>query len=364
MTDFNELCQDLSTRRLAGLLECVRAETSFFCDVLFRDTLTFDTETIQWDRVYEDDTMAPFVCPCVQAPNIGGGRSWDSVLFAPAYVKYKTTINCCEALPRGPGEACWGDLTAKERFEAHVARELARHDKALTLREEWMAAKAIVDGHYTVEGEQYKAAKVDFKRESCLTWSLKGDQVWGKGSCDALGSLQSAYDKVFCESNAQITDVLMSPATCLKFKQSDDVKTDCCTGSNPFLDTSGALADLTPRTDMNVAGARVEFIIGGVRFWCVNAYHTVCHADGSKTKENYIPDGKVIGLALGQDCGIQPIKLYGAIQDCGSLVAERRYTKTWEQPDPSAFFIMTQSAPLPVLLNPNASFCMTVCPTK
>lgn len=359
--DFVGGCQDLSTNTFVEVLECVRDNTSFFCDQIFNRVITFDTETIQWDHVYSDMAMAPWVCPCVQAPNMPYANNWDSQLFKPAYIKIKSTMECCKPLPTGPGERCWGDLSLQERYERHAAEMTRRQDQSITRREEYTAAQALIHAKYDVEGELYPKATVDFKRSPNLEWKLTGAQKWGKESCDALGTLQCAYDKVFCESNAQITDVMMSPATCLKLKQSQDIA-DCIKNDNVgrVLSFSGPLGDQTPRPPST--RARLEFNIGGVNFWCVNEWYETCDEKGRKCRTPFIPDGKVVGMDLsGSPCSLQPIKLYGAIMDCDVLQPLQRYTKSWTQHDPSARFLMTQSAPLPVVLNANASFCMTVC---
>ena len=53
--------------------------------------------------------------------------------------------------------------------------------------------------------------------------------------------------------------------------------------------------------------------------------------------------------------GVEGYACYGAIQDVDALQAMERYPKMWNEQDPSATFIMTQSAPLMVPVNPNAS---------
>lgn len=366
-------CLDIAdyytTRTLGGILNCARPESdSFFCNTIFNGSLTFDTEEIYWDRVYDTDqgAMAPFVCPCVQAPNIAVSEMVDQIAFTPAYIKIKSTINACKPLPMMAGERCWGDLTQRQRFTMHLAKHLAKHDRMIERREEWMAAMAVVYGKYVVEGELYKAQLVDFCRDESLTYEVKAEHKWSKESCGVMEGLQEAYDRMWCVGNCETTDVLMNQHTWEKFKNTEDVKQHfkiCCAG------TPGAqLGGVTPLTyepranGTQLSGARLAWQMGGVNFWVVNNFYWCLDTKGKRHKVPYIPDGKVVGLGLGTgDCCLQPIKLYGAIQDCNVLQPLRRYQKTWEQNDPSACFVMTQSAPLPVVLNPNASFCITVC---
>jgi hypothetical protein len=46
--------------------------------------------------------------------------------------------------------------------------------------------------------------------------------------------------------------------------------------------------------------------------------------------------------------------------EVGNLVAASRYPKEWDEQDPSARFLMTQSAPLPLLGRAEATFAATV----
>ena len=47
-------------------------------------------------------------------------------------------------------------------------------------------------------------------------------------------------------------------------------------------------------------------------------------------------------------------RLYGAIKDLKALAAMPRFAKSWEEEDPSARYLMMQSAPLVALNQPDA----------
>lgn len=49
------------------------------------------------------------------------------------------------------------------------------------------------------------------------------------------------------------------------------------------------------------------------------------------------------------------MKAFGAILDTDSLEPADIYPKMWDNKDPSARFIMSQSAPLMIPVNPNAT---------
>jgi hypothetical protein len=92
--------------------------------------------------------------------------------------------------------------------------------------------------------------------------------------------------------------------------------------------------------------------LGGFNFYQYSS--TYWNADGTVGK--FMPDYTVI---LGSPGGAQGIRCYGAILD-KEIRAASRYPKEWDEEDPAARFLMTQSAPLPLLGWPEATMCATV----
>jgi hypothetical protein len=351
-------CEDYTTRQFRGILDCTRNDNNFFCDVLFNNTIEFEEDVIVWDRVYEDEDMAPLVDCCVQAPLIGNSQQFDRFAYSPAYSKFKSIFNACKPLSHGPGETPWSQMSKVQRRDAWMQRTMAQHDRILNRREEWMAFKVLQDAHIAIEGEQYPKVEMDFKRDPALKYVLKNK--WGKGSCTAAEDLQDMYDLVACtgEGSPVINTLLMNSKTCRCLKNDDSFLECLKTERGPQLMQVNGF-DITPRPQ-RINGARLAFTVGGVDIWCVDTYYTTKDKNGKKHKKFFLDDGVVIGLALGNEpCDAMPTKLYGAIMDCDVLTPMDRFTKSWQIPDPSAKVIMTQSAPLPVVLNPNATVCIT-----
>jgi hypothetical protein len=90
-----------------------------------------------------------------------------------------------------------------------------------------------------------------------------------------------------------------------------------------------------------------------LQIWVYNDYYEA--EDGTQTafmnsKDIVLTGSNVLG-----------IRAYGAIQDIkAGLKATPMYPKMWDEEDPSATIIMTQSAPLMVPVNPNATLKATV----
>ena len=85
-----------------------------------------------------------------------------------------------------------------------------------------------------------------------------------------------------------------------------------------------------------------------LRLWTYSNFYEVTLGG---TRVGYIDTYDVIGV--GNPMGKQA---FGAIMDADAgLASLRMFPKMWKQEDPSATFIMAQSAPLMVPVNPNAS---------
>jgi hypothetical protein len=78
--------------------------------------------------------------------------------------------------------------------------------------------------------------------------------------------------------------------------------------------------------------------------------------DDTGTAANMCPSGSVIMV---NGTALEGVRHYGMVKDFKAMhTAQRSFTKSWEVEDPSARFLMMQSAPLVVPYRPNASlFC-------
>lgn len=356
-------CQNLTTERLQGLLSCVRPNDQFFFRNIFRDAISFDTEIISFPRVYgsENAQLIPFVCPCDQAPILDvTNDSMEMLSFKPPYVKGKAIVNVCEPFQKTVGEFCETEFTEEQRFRMKVAEVTRALELSLQQREEQMMAEAFVYGKYIVESDLYPKTLIDFKRNPeheniCFDWN--------KESCTIYDDLQDIIDMVFCNSNAQIDNIMLGVDACRALKRNKHFieLLKCEREIGRSLIDQNIDISLTPDCNGPIRGVRREGNIGCLTIWCSNQSYEACDENGMRVKVPFIPRDAIIGWASGPaDCGIGATRLYGAIRDINSLRATDRFIKSWVQEDPSSLCIMLQSAPMPVIINPNASFSGTV----
>lgn len=338
-----------STAYLLGAYGVIDRPNPFLYNRFFTMEQQFDTLEVYFDKVERARRLAPVVSPLVQG-KAERLRGYYTNSFRPAYVKPKHVIEPDRVLRRRPGETLLGSLSAAERRDRIVLDTLQVQDDQITRREEYMAAQLLLTGSVTVIGEDYPAQVVSMGRPSGNTVALTGGATWGSPGVDPFANLRTWSALMQNNSGFAPTSVIMDPLAWNLFLTKSPTVTSIM---NSFRQTSGNV-DLAGRV---VGGVGNEAVLGGVlgqfEFWVYQQFYT----DDLGNVIKFIPDNTVI-MANAEGC--QGTRLYGAIQDVRSLEALPRYPKMWVAEDPSAEYMMTQSAPLPVLGWAEATFAATV----
>ena len=342
----------------ATLLEVQRVQktpTSFWLEKCFPKQINFTTEFIAFDRVNEDfRRLAPFVAPNVQGKVMTQEGS-DMVNFKPAYVKPKHIVEPDQALVRKPGEAIGtGSLTPEQRREATVADLLGRHKTMHAMTREWLAARAIIDGKVTIEGENYPKVTVDFRRDAALTILLAGGAKWDQVTANPLVDIKAARVAANSKSGAVIRDVIFGANAWKLFSDNTDVQALLST------QTRGSDSDFSKMVDGFEDS--VEYLgqlsgingAGLIRMWLYSGKFR----DEANVLQDILDTNTVVGVDFAT---VQGHRCFGAIRDGkAGFQPLDMFPKMWEDEDPWAEYIMTQSAPLMVPAQPNATFSLKV----
>lgn len=324
------------------------------------NTLISDAKEILFEKVHRDyRRLAPFVAPNVQG-KIQRRQGGQLVSFRPAYVKPKDVVDPSELRTRLPGEDLnpFNPTSMDRRRLARRAEILQEHRRQIENTIEWMAAEAIIKAQVTVEGDDYPATTVDFQRDPRLTEVLTGDAVWGNGTGDSLGDLKAKRKLVKDLTGANITDIYFGQDAWDKFYADNE---------ELFKDLSdlrfrGSDTSITRVTDGLEDIEYMGFLAGQqgqgrLNFFVVSTTYLTQESEIF----NHLDANGVVGfnrevLNL-TDC-------YGAIEDLkagpSGLAAMKWFSKNWESEDPSHEYILTQSAPIVVPGQPNASFYIQV----
>lgn len=335
------------TNTLLGVMQRLEPPSNYWLNLCFPSEMTFDDEFIDFEKLSKTRKLAPFVAPSAQGRPIYSQGS-TLLRFAPAYVKPKDTVAANRQLRRKPGELLSATpMSPAQRMNAVVADILRDHRDAIDRREEWMAAQAIINGQVTVVDQDYPERVVNFQRAANHTVVLTGGNVWSPTS-DIVGDIETWRTRVRRAVFGGPTNRLTVGTDVWDVMRKND-------GLKKLLDTQVRGTDANFRTGIR-EGMDVEFIgrlSGTLDLYVYSDYY---QSD----------DGTVVPFMSSKDVvltgpGVQGVRAYGAILDKrAGLKAQRIFSKLWDQEDPSATFVMSQSAPLPVPVNPNCTLKATV----
>lgn len=339
------------TTTLLSLVEQTKSITPFYL-THFTEQINFETEDILFDRVSNDyRRLAPFVAPNVQG-KVMRIRGYDSVSFKPAYVKPKHVINPAMVIPRQAGERLGsGSLSLAQRRNAVIAHLMKVHDTQLTNRNEWLAARALIDGEVTISGEDYPSQTVNFRRHSSLSVLLAGSARWSQSGGDPIADILSARANANSRSGAVISKIVFGGTAWSLFKTRVDIK--------EFMNNNygGYNANITRQADGFEGQEFMGYLEGSTGAGRLEMWVDMSkYVDSTGTEQFFLDQGTVVGIGS----NMQGVRCFGAIMDFDSLQAVERFPKMWRENDPSVEYLLTQSAPLMVPKQPNATFKIKV----
>lgn len=337
------------TSTLLGTMRQMEPPSNYWLNLCFGSTIQFDTEEIDFTKLQENRKIAPLVVPTQQGvPIYSAAEERGSV--KPAYVKTKDTVSASRVIRRAAG---FGELNSskpmspQQRYQAIVADILKQHREAIERRWEWMAAESILNGAVTLEDDNYPKKVVDFQRAAGHTVTLTGGNRWGDTGVSIMGLLETWKKTMRRAKHGGVANRVTVGTDVWEVMRADTeirdlIKTDFLPAQKGGLDLNFGVLD---GLDVEYAGK----INGTTEVYVYSDYYEL--ADGSVTD---FMNPKDIVLTSPSVSGI---RCFGAIQDVeAGFQPLAIFPKMWNQQDPSATFVMSQSAPLMVPLSPNATF--------
>lgn len=336
------------TQTLLGVIDALDRPVKALASIYLRSEFGDTSDSIAFDKIASSRKIAPYVSPLV-AGRVVKTKSEKVTSFKPAYVKPKHVVDPGRTIKRRPGERIAGNLSPAERLDLIVADILREQDEMITRREEVMALEVLRTGKVVVASDDFPAMEVDFERNAAHTVALTGAVRWGEPGVKILDGLKGWAETVQKNSGAHPYHVTLDPKAAGLLTADADIRA--------ILDIQRQASGVLELAGVAVGGMGKEFrrlgAIGDFEFF---VYQQFYH-DASGTVQQMMPDNTVI---MGNPELSEGSQAYGAIMDHGSLQAEARYPKMWDEHDPSATYIMTQSAPLPIVGRVDATFCATV----
>lgn len=334
------------TAVLNGVVQSLKRPKTFLLNTVFGTIQTEPAEQIAVDILIGNRRVAPFVSPLV-AGKVLTQDGFTTKLYKPAYIKPKSVVDPNRAFKRQAGEQIGGSMNPQERLMATVRGIIEDHADQITRRLELMAAEALRLSQVTVTGEGFETQVVSFGRSAALTIALTGTDKWSDAASTPLDDLEAWAELVHKTEGAVISTIVMDPDAWAAFRQNAQVQ--------KLLDVrraAGTPVELGPST--YVGGAQFKGTIGSFDIWVYSEYY---EDPTTGTVTPLLPSGTVLGVGP----NVEGVQAFGAIRDeAAGLQATPVFVKSWTQEDPSARFILSQSAPLVYPRRPNGCFAATV----
>lgn len=337
-----------STQVLSKVVERLHTPPSFLLDTFFPNVQTSDKEEIFFDVTDSKPRISPFVSPLLPGKVVDSG-GYQTKSFKPAYVKDKRRFDANIPYKRMAGEIIGGSLSPAQRYERALATHLKDQLDNLTRREEVMAAEILRTGKVIVSGDGYPAQTVDFGRDAELTKALSGSATWDSSGVNPVDDLEDWAITLQDKSGVVAKTVVMDPQAWKIFRSNTTVQKylDIRRGTNNSI-------NIDPQIISENEKARYAGSIGDFAIWVYND----TYVDDKGTTCKLLPEKTVL---LGSREGLEGTRCYGAIHDeKANWTAQRYFTKSWIEEDPSVRWLLLQSAPLVVPYRPNASMCVTI----
>lgn len=332
--------------------------TSHWLDMFFPNTFVSTQEEIAFSKLNASRKIAPFMLPNEPGKPIYRREGERIESFKPAYTKPKDAVRPSEFIALSPGEIVKREslMSPAARYNREVNRIVTFHRNSIMRLWDFMAARAILNGTLTINYGNGVAPIIDFGRDAGHTVVLGAAARWGDAGINIFNGIQGWVDLIAnAEFGGSATDIILGASAAVPF----------------MADVSSATGSLKDKMSNDFRGSEDVMIQRGIiRVDPLNPFTwlgrlsnglDVWRYAGPATKfQNN--DGSFTDIMDPRDVviasrAVDGIKAFGAILDqAAGLEVADIFTKMWDQEDPSARFIMSQSAPLTIPVNPNCTF--------
>ncbi|MFV1851635.1 MAG: major capsid protein [Thalassospira sp.] len=334
-----------STTDLLGVLTRFSAPDMFVLDRYFGALMLSDKSAIALDEVIKGKKLAPFVMDTAKA-KAGIREGFTTTSFKPATLKPMDVVDPERLLARMPGEALGaGSMSPGQRRDANIAAILMDHRNEIMRRKLWMGWQVLRTGQVVVEGPEYPSRTVDFNRDPLLTKALIPADLWSDPSADIFGDLEAWAADIQNKSGVIALDVFVAPTVWSAMRKN--------TAFMKLLDNRRGTNSSIEIGPISVNSVRFVGTVGDFNIFV----YAETYQDDDGNEIPYLGADEVVMVGT----GIQGVQAHGAILDKGAGYTPMEYfPKIIEEDNPSIESVLTQSRPLIVPGNVNASLCATV----
>jgi hypothetical protein len=346
----------LSYSTLTPAVNEMKAPNSMLKNYLFGRDVTVPTRQIELSFLRRGRKIAPFV-QRNGAAIMTEGRNEEFRIVQPAHIRVKRPMNPSELLnKRRPGSVIHieaGGIQAAMR--QYMADELGMLMDDVTNSEEYLCALAL-RGQISYQAADESAFTVTFPRSASHDVVLTGGDLWSAAStAKPAQDFMDAGTLVNDDVSLNVTDVLLGADAADAFLACDEVQEK--------LNVNTGVALKTGTIDLNnqyqESGAMLLGVyVHGIKVWRYARQVEVAGSAVSLIRPDYAE-------FVARTPAAQMVTYYGAIEDmkaigAGQVLQSKRFSKSWEEEDPSARMLLVESNPLPCMRRPDATVSMKV----
>lgn len=335
-------------RTMLAALEQMEVPKTFLMDTFFKTEVVHDTDKIDIDIVTKSGKkMAAFVSPVLEG-KVVRKRGFKTNTYSAPYIKEKTVTEAYNILKRQPGEVIYGNgATVAQRAAAELGKDMADLRDRIIRRQEWMCASALTTGTITIDGDGIQD-NIDFGMQDSHKVTLLAGALWTASGGTPLDDLQEWSDLILEDSGLRPTLCVMGKDAAAAFRSNTQVLA--------WLDKLNIVVgklDTQPRNYDGVKSIMTHTESG----LDIVQYSGSYFDEATQADVPLIPDNMVL---IG--CTNAYTRMhYGVIKDLEANAAVKMFPKTWLSKDPSAQYLLVQSAPLAGLHQVDAFMVATVC---
>ncbi len=334
------------TRTMLRALEQMYLPKLFLRDMFFRTITRSTTKYVDIDVMKGKRRLAPFVSPLKEGKQVER-IGFQTQSIEPPYLKPKMVTTAQDFLDRAAGETIYdGAKTAVQKAAEQVGKDLVELNQEIDRREEWMAASALTTGKVQVIGDGVNR-EIDFLMDASHLITLGAAAQWDETTADPLADLKT-WKRLIAKDSGLVPDVtIMGESAWDNFIKHSKVVN--------ALDTRRIdLGLIDPKALPNGAT-----YMGFLKETQQDVYtYDEWYLDPSDVLQPMVPAKNVI---MGSTRA-RAERHYGAIYDLKMRASVARFPKSWEVEDPSARWLMLQSAPVMALHQVDAFINAVVLP--
>lgn len=322
----------------------------------FSRNITVPTRNIELSVLRRGRRIAPFV-KRNGAAIMTLGHNEEFKVVKPAHIRVKRPLNPAELLDkRRAGSVIFpgadGVAAAMREF---MAIELSNLMDDVSNSEEYLCAQAI-RGIISYSSQDQESFEVNFGRSADHSVVLAGADLWTDAASKPSEHFLEAAQLINRDVQGTATDVILGKEAREAFLKNVEVR--------DFWKSFGAFLQIGQISLSNQIDPASGMLLLGVFAHQIRVW--------SYERQLTLPDGSAFDLIrpkfaefLWRSPAAQMVTYYGAIEDmraigAGRVLQSQRFSKSWEEEDPSARMLLVESNPLPCLRRPDATVSMQV----